>query len=197
MMLRSLTACARAAASVFARFGADRTGAILVELAFAIPILGVLTLGGYEICRFILLQQKLEGVAVEVADLVAQYETITAADVDNIFLAVDHIATPFSFESRGVVIVSSVSKASGGPIKIDWQRSGGGTASATSQIGTVGGTATLPTGFVVRDNESVIIAEVFYHYDPVLETNLIPMQAADLYHQALMRPRFGALSTLN
>jgi hypothetical protein len=49
----------------------------------------------------------------------------------------------------------------------------------------------------VRDNESVIIAEVFYHYDPVLETNLIPMQAADLYHQALMRPRFGALSTLN
>lgn len=180
-----------------ARFRADRGGAVLAEFAMAFPILVVLTLGGFEIGRYVLLQQKLQSVADEVADLVAQSQTLSASDVDNILVAVDHIAQPYSLDTNGVVIVSSISKNSGGPITVDWQRSGGGTGTGASRIGTPGGTATLPTGFVVRDGESVIVAEVFYHYTPLLAMNLIPLPAAELYNESFFRPRFGALSTLN
>jgi hypothetical protein len=185
------------AAAALLRFGRDRTGAILAEFAMVFPIFVVLILGGYEIGRYVLLQQKLASVAVATADLVSQSETITATEVDNIFLAVDHIMVPFTLGDKGRVIVTSIGATGGQAPTVNWQRSGGGTGSGTSRLGAPGGAATLPAGFVVRDGESVIVSEVFYHFSPALALTLIPLPDADLYNEAFYRPRFGALTTLN
>ncbi len=180
-----------------ARFARERRGAVLTEFAMAFPILVILILGGFEIGRYVLLQQKLQSVAVETADLVAQSETISASDVDNIMVAVDHIMTPFELGDRGVVIVSSIGATGNNPPKVNWQRSGGGTASATSKLGTPGGNAVLPEGFVVRAGESVIVSEVFYNYESVLALDLIPLPSGQLYNESFYRPRFGTLASLN
>lgn len=179
------------------RFAREARGAVLTEFAMAFPILVVLVLGGFEIGRYVLLQQKLQSVAVETADLIAQAETISGTEVDNILVAVDHIMTPFDLGDRGVVIVTSVGATGNNPPMVNWQRSGGGTANATSKLGVPGTTATLPSGFVVRAGESVIVSEVFYDYEPLLAMNLIPLPSGQLYNESLYRPRFGTLASLN
>lgn len=180
-----------------ARFARETRGAVLTEFAMAFPILVVLILGGFEIGRYVLLQQKLQSVAVETADLVSQAETIKATDIDNILIAVDHIMTPFELGGKGVVIVSSIGATGTNPPKVNWQRAGGGTASAVSKLGPAGSNAVLPTGFVVRPGESVIVSEVFYNYEPVLAMNLIPLPSGQLYNESMYRPRFGTLTNLN
>jgi len=197
MSMRRLFSHWRAAAAAGSRFGGDRTGAILVEFAMMFPALILLIVGGYEVGRYVLLQQKLHSVAVAVADLVAQYETITAGDVDNVFLAVDHIMQPYTLGTDGRVIVTSISASSGQPPTVNWQRSGAGAGSGTSQLGGPGAAATLPAGFVVRDGESVIVSEVFFVYQPELATIFNPLLQNNLYNEAFYRPRFGTLATLN
>ena len=52
--------------------GRDRRGALAVEAAMAVPVLAVLLLGGVEVTRFVLLNQKLERTSATVADLVSR-----------------------------------------------------------------------------------------------------------------------------
>ncbi|MEW5703207.1 MAG: TadE/TadG family type IV pilus assembly protein [Pseudomonadota bacterium] len=175
------------------RFRRDHRGSLLVETAFVMPLLVVMILAGVELTRYMLLQQKLDAVAVTVADLVAQRKEISAATVDRIFQATNHVITPFTFGANGAVVVTSVSANGGGPV-VDWQRIGGGTFSVASAIGTPGSAATLPAGFLVRNGENAIVAEVFYNYSPLLRTDFLTN--LQMYHRSFFRPRFGSLSML-
>lgn len=173
----------------------DRGGASLIELGFAMPILVTLLLGGVEIARYVLLHQKLDRVSSSIADLVSQAENISVADLQNIFDAAQFVAKPFNLPADGTVIVSSVSNPLGGQAtKVNWQQAGAGNVPATSQIGTPGGSVTLPTGFVVADGQTIIIAEVFYDYEPWILGEITG--AKQIYHRALFRPRYGGLTTL-
>jgi Flp pilus assembly protein TadG len=180
---------------LLARFRDDRGGAILMEMAFAMPVMLSLLLGGVEIARYVLLHQKLDRVASSIADLVSQSGTIAVADLQNIFDAAQYVAKPFGLAAEGTVVVSSVTNplGSAGP-EVNWQRSGAGTATAASRIGTQGGTATLPDGFVLGDGQTIIVAEVFYDYQPwILGDVTSPSQ---LYQRAFFRPRYGGLTML-
>ena len=64
---------------------------------------------------------------------------------------------------------------------------------ATSSVGAVGAQAQLPTGLAPL-NQTVITAEVFYEFTPLLVGALVPAQR--IYHRAFFRPRVGALTTL-
>lgn len=176
------------------RIGKDRRGSLLVEMAFVIPVLATMILAGTEIARYMLLQQKLDAITITTADLVSQREQISVATIDQIFAAADHVIEPFAFGTNGIVIVTSVSASGGSGPQVDWQRSGGGMLSATSAIGTPGGAATLPAGFLVRDGENAIVSEVFYNYTPLLQTAFL--SSKQTYHRSLFRPRFGDLTQL-
>src|SRR5690606_14914403 len=130
-----------------------------------------------------------------VGDLVAQVETLTVADLEGLFDAAEHVAKPFDIADGGVVIVSSVGLDASLNPRVLWQHSSGGGASASSRIGIPDGAAKLPTGFVIEDGETVIVAEVVYDYVPHILGGVTG--AAELYHRALFRPRFSSLSTLN
>ena len=177
------------------RFRSERDGAILIEMAFAMPVLLSLLLGGVEIARYVLLHQKLDRVASSIADLVSQSETVSAADLQNIFDAAKYVAKPFELASDGTVVVSSVTNPLGSAnATVNWQRSGAGTGTATSRVGTEGGAASLPTGFTLADGQTIIVAEVFFDYQPwILGDGTSPSQ---LYQRALFRPRYGGLTIL-
>jgi len=171
-----------------------RRGTIAAEFAIALPLLVTILLGVVEIGRFTLLHQKIDRVASSVGDLVARAETLTTQDIDNIFLAVQHIASPFDIGANGAVIVSGVTATGGAAPRVAWQRKGAGAATATSHFGAAGTAATLPTGMLVRDGETVIVTEVFFDFLPFMFAEVAP--AARLYRSALFRPRIAALDVL-
>jgi hypothetical protein len=141
----------------------------------------------------VLLHQKLDRLGVAASDLVSQGETITNAQLADIFSATGLIAEPFTIGADGVVIVSSIYRT-GGVTTIRWQRNGTGSLSATSRLGAEGAPPAFPTGFVLKDGESVIFAEVFYQFRPMFAPDLVP--ASTLYHRAIFRPRRGTLDTI-
>ena len=174
----------------------DRRGGVLIEFAFIMPLLLFVMLAGVDLVRFAMLQQKLDRAAVTMADLVSQYDTMSTTQLDQLFLAIEHVIEPFPLGANGRVIVSSISRVDvPDPVLVDWQRFGAGSATATSDFGVGGGNATLPTGFTVNAGESVIVAEVFYDFEPLIFEFILP--ARRVQHRALFRPRFGTLSTLS
>jgi Flp pilus assembly protein TadG len=172
----------------------DRRGVTVVEFSLVAPILVSMLIGGFEISRYVLLQQKLNGVSASMADLVSQAETLSAAELNSLFTSVDYLIKPFSMGADGVVIVSSIGAVDGNPPTVFWQRKGGGTLVRDSEFGNEGDTATLPTGFIIRSGESLIVVEVYYDYTPLLGEQFV--SSKELYHRAFLRPRFGALRTL-
>jgi len=175
------------------RLISDRRGVALVETAFAMILFMTMILGVVEVGRFVLLNQKLDRAGVTVADLVSQGETISANEVDSLMNAVEFVLQPFAMDANGAVIVSSVAATGTEEPKVMWQRSGAGELSISSHLGPVDADAELPAGVVVRAGESLIIAEVFYEFRPLLFSDLGEIS---LYHTAFFRPRFGFLTEL-
>ena len=93
---------------LFRRFGADRSGAALIELAFAIPVLVIVLLGCFEATRYVLLHQKMNRAAASTADLVAQLSAVTDAQLTDLFDAASQLLEPYDLGANGRVIVSSV-----------------------------------------------------------------------------------------
>ena len=177
------------------RFAADQRGGILAETGILLPVITLIILSGTEIGRFTLLQQKLNRAAVTMSDLIAQTDSnISLTQVANLYEAAGFVMRPFDLTNNGVIIVSSVVRTSGNPPTVNWQCVGAGGLAATSQLGTAGSTATLPTGFILRDGESAIFAEVVYAYEPFVAPDLIG--STTLRHESMFRPRFGALAAL-
>jgi Flp pilus assembly protein TadG len=169
-------------------------GNVAVEFALTLPVLMLLMLGSAEMARFVILHQKVDRVAVTTSDLVSRAETIKESELDDIFAAAEFVAQPFDLPSLGIVIVSAITNEDGSGARVAWQRSGGGFASHTSQIGTQGGAATLSADFEVREGETAIIAEVFYDFEPFLSELIVEPQT--LYRRAHHRPRLGTLEEI-
>jgi Flp pilus assembly protein TadG len=169
-------------------------GNIAVEFALTLPVLMLLMLGSAEMARFVILHQKIDRVAVTMSDLVARAETISESELVDIFIAADQVAEPFDLLNLGIVIVSAVTNDDGTGPTVAWQRSGAGTASHDSQIGTEGNPATLTADFEVREGETAIIAEVFYDFEPFLSELIVEPQT--LYRRAHHRPRLGTLEEI-
>lgn len=176
------------------RYSGAQHGLAALEFALFLPILLTLLLGGVEMARFVLVHMKTEKMAYSVADVISQYDSVTSGDVDIIFNATTELMGRYdSFDSDGRVILTSVRKQAGvDDQEVHWQCAGGGSASASSRIGTVNGTAVLPGAFTLEDNDNVIVSEVFYRYTPVI--NFIRLRGVDIYKTAMFRPRLGALT---
>ncbi len=171
----------------------QRRGTLAVEIAMATPILAGLVLSGVEVTRFVVLNQKIERATVTMADLVSQAESLAEGDLANLFAATAFVMTPYDVAAEGRVVVTSIGASGGNPAQVNWQRAFGAGAGA-SAFGAEGGAASLPAGFVVRDSESVIAAEIYYDYQPMFFDSLV--DPANLYSYAIFRPRFSALNAL-
>ena len=173
--------------AAFRRLRDNCRGAALVEMGMVAPILVGLLLGGYETARFLYISQKVQRTAMTLADLAARGQTMDANDLNNLFAAAGEVARPLTLPADGRAVVSSVvSDEDGNPV-VDWQRDDGALA-ASSRVGTQGDVATIADQALVADEQSVIVAEVFYNYEPQF-TPIIP--STTIYQQSVFRPRLS------
>lgn len=175
----------------------DNRGVAAIEFALAMPFLIALFVASTDMMRLMLVHQKAERVAYNIADLVAQTESLTPADIQQIFLAPTQIMEPFPVGARSLVIITSVNRAAGSDdTLVRWRCEGGGTMDIESLVGGVGQEAELPNGLVINERENVIVAEVFYEFDGWFPVNLAEfMDIGLVYKTAVFKPRFGALLT--
>jgi len=169
-------------------------GNVVIEFALALPVLLMMLLASAELGRFVLLNQKIDRVAITMSDLVARAETINEDDLDDIFSAATHVAEPFDLSGRGRVVISSVVNTDGNGATIAWQRSGGGSFIQASEVGAEGENADLPGDFAVREGETAIVSEVFFDFEPFLSELIVAPRV--VYRRAHHRPRLGTLDTI-
>jgi len=181
--------------ALLSRLSFDRRGSLIAEFAAAMPVLVLLLLGGVEVSRFALLNQRMDRLATVMGDLVAQAETLSEPELAQLFQATGHVAWPFDMTAKGVVIISSISIPTVNQVtpKLTWQRKTGNLA-ATSKLGLQNSTPTMPSGLTVAQGQTVIVSEVYYDFRPMLMGSLVP--AHRIYHRAFFRPRIGALTAL-
>ncbi len=176
------------------KFATQEKGAVAIEFALSLPIWVILLLGSSDIAYMMLISQRVDRVAYTVTDIVTQSETVTTTDLNSIVGAAGELMRPFTFGAKGVVIISSLYKPSGGYPTITWQHNGGGSLVRTSKIGTAGSTPVMPNGFVLNDNENVIVTEVYYTFDPMF-VNAGVLSKSDIYRTAIYKPRLSPLIT--
>jgi len=169
-------------------------GAAAVEFALAAPLLILLAVGGFEMTRYIIIQQKISKTANTMGNLVAQNQTISTSIMSSMWPAVDNLMEPYNSDANQVVIISDVGNNGTNTI-VNWQVSGGGTYSGSSKIGTAGHNATLPTGFTLATNEDTIVTEMYYNFTPLVAPNIVAAQV--LYKVKYYKPRLGALTVMN
>lgn len=186
-------------AVVFAR---SQGGLAYLEFAIALPFMMALLMGAIEVSRYIIIAQKVEKTCFTLSDVISQGKTIATTDLDNMIYASSQVMLPYTMGANGFVIVSSVKQtgaySAGNPAKVDWQyvSSGvNGSWTQPSQVGQIGGTATLPSAMTLNDKDNVIVTEIFYSYRPLITTNGV-ISAATIYKSSVFKPRLGDLSVL-
>lgn len=173
------------------RFLREDRGAIAIEFGLVISTLIVILMGCFEAGRYILLNQKLDRTSSSVADLISQANGVTTSLLTDVYAAADEQTEPFDLKGHGRVIISSIYKPSS-EATVVWQCKGAGSyTSATSNVGSKGATATMPTTLPVDVGENIVVAEVFYDYKPFLFQGIF--QPAVFRHTTFMRPRGSLL----
>jgi len=157
-------------------FRRAKGGLAAIEFALIAPVMVTVLLGTVELCNALECHQKVTMLASTGADLVAQSTSVSAADMQNVFAAVNAIVYPFASANAKIVISSIVSDGSGNGT-VAWSLAQNTTALTTNQA------VTVPTGLMsasdcAKNACSVILAQVTYDYtSPVgsFITGTVPM----------------------
>jgi Flp pilus assembly protein TadG len=177
------------------RFRRDRRGVAAIEFALILPILVLLTLGCFEVPRYVLLWQRLERASSGVSDLVSQAdEPMTANQMTDIMSAAKIMMQPYDIKTKGKIIVTSINNPTGGTgVKNTWRISCG-SGTGTTQLGAVNATPTnFPAALNPTVDNEVLVTEVFFTYTPVFKTFIY--QGSTLSATAYTRPRNHNLIT--
>ncbi|MBL4906625.1 MAG: pilus assembly protein [Sneathiella sp.] len=184
------------------RFVKDNSALAMMEFALLLPLLLTLGLGGFEVARFALLMQKLDRITATFSDLIAREESLSVAELDNLFDATNFLAAPFDFNANGMIVVTSVEGRDGQAPLVIGQRSQGNITGGVSQVGIDGGSATLPAVFTsaggqtLEEDEGLIITEIFFDYQPYIagEGSFLGMNLFSgslIYQDSFFRPRLS------
>lgn len=148
------------------RWPSDERGVALIEAAIIFPLLVMMFLGMIELSQAFTLKRRVQNVATATADLVAQYPTVTTANLNDIAAIGAQLMLPFS--STGLTLsITSVAEDSQKNITVQWScswsslsSSGNCTASGAAYTG-------LPSG-LLSPGQTVIIGKTSYSYKPTI-----------------------------
>jgi Flp pilus assembly protein TadG len=162
------------------RFGRDRRGVAAIEFALVVPIVIVVYAVGFEIAEAATVYRKLTDTTVQLANVTAQYTTMTTTDTSNVMSASAQIMSPYSTGSLTIVMSLLTTNAAGTSTTVTWSQAYQTTALAK-------GTAmTPPTGFQTA-NGSYILVQTSYSYSPIVGSAF--MQPIQMSNQIFMMPR--------
>ncbi|MFN4295296.1 MAG: TadE/TadG family type IV pilus assembly protein [Brevundimonas sp.] len=139
------------------RLRGDRRGVSAVEFALIAPVILLFYFGLAEFCQGFMAQKRMGRTAATVADLVTQNETVTRADIADVFEVGVLMMRPFParpLEQR----VTAVTRRDNGQIRVDWSRAEGMTARGA------GSTVDIPAG-LIANGESLVMTEIVYDYE--------------------------------
>lgn len=178
---------------ILRRFRRNSEGAILTEIALAIPLYVIMLMGIVEVGNFLLLHLKLQHTVVAVSDLITRDEEISETVITDIFQAVPQIMAPYPTGEDSIAIVTAISQTEDVPASIYWQRSGGGSLLEASEFGAEGEAIDLPAGLSLRDDETILASEIYYSYEPLIFTFI---NGYTVRKASFFRPRIGALQEI-
>lgn len=156
----------------------DRRGVSAVEFALIAPMLLVLYAGLSELCQAMIAERRAGHVASAIGDLVAQTETVSTGDLNDIFAIGKTIMNPFPqapLKARITSITADANKTT----KVDWSRGSGMGALAA------GASVTVPLDLAAGD--SVVMAETSYAYTSPIKY-ILP-NAMNFEETFYLRPR--------
>lgn len=130
-----------------------------MEFALIAPVLVGMWVGIIELSEAHIVGRKIATAAQAASDLVAQAESVTRQDLDDINAAVFALIDPFPLNNVGIDI-SSVEADSSGRVTIGWRVRRG-------RVGRGGGATAEARALVTRD-DSVIVTSLNYIHQPAL-----------------------------
>lgn len=168
---------------------ADTRGLALLEFAFSLPVLLLLSLTGAELTNYIITRMRVSQLSLHLADNAArigsgsqlQAKTINEADINDLLTGAGLQAGELDLFTRGRVILSSLEPDpnNSGKYRIRWQRCRG---AKTAQVSSYGGAGTNNLSGMGRtgrlatapDNGATMYVEVYYEYKPIFQAGLAP-----------------------
>lgn len=174
-----------------ARFARDQRGVAFVEFALILPLFIGVTVGGVEIANLMLVNMRVQRLATQMANLIAQrgasQRPLSEDQVYDVLAAMDVAAQPLNIRRDGRVVLSAVlgedtnADRVADVSRIKWQRFDGGLTSATPSIG-CWSTSTRGT---LRNNRQLSLNETYFHaqvtvrYRPIFINVLSYLQVPD------------------
>ncbi len=186
----------------------DTAGLALIEFALILPIFITFGVVGLEFTNLVLTKQKTERLASTMADQVAGNQVQpNERQIKDLFSAVELVAAPYSIAPKGNVAVTAVvgivdTDDDEVQNKIAWQRCLTSNANK-SAIGeqwsgsndiAQGPQVTLPNNIELAQNQMVIVAEVFYPYEPIVADAIIAkyVQPGEIFRETTVFRTRGA-----
>lgn len=170
----------RAARFFLRRFRRDARGLSAIEFALVLPVMVTFFLGAVEVSTAMIADRKMSNLASTLADLVAQDDAVSSAEMTQIFDAAASMLYPMD-PAAATMRVSSVVADAAGVTRVAWSDGRNIAARAANSI------YTMPQANMVPPGGSVIVAEVTLTYrSPVGEFMIAGISMAD---QFMLRPR--------
>jgi Flp pilus assembly protein TadG len=158
----------------------DRRGVAAVEFALLTPVLLLVYLGGFEASQAVATFRKLSDMTVELANITAQYTTMSNTDVTSVEAASTQIMAPYT-TSNAAIVVSEITTDANSNATVTWSVPYNGATALTK-----GASYTLPSGMVTAST-SYILVKSTYTYTPSIGSAYIG--AIPMTDQIYMLPR--------
>ena len=153
-------------------------GNAVVECAFVLPLMLLLSVGVVEVTNLLRLDRKVVAAAQTAADLVTQRRDVNDAQLNDILRAAELIFEPFPSAGHSVGIVGVRYDPDTGNPAVDWTK--------TKNGGSVPEAVTLSTG-LGAPGEGVVVVRVTYTYTPMFFDFI--MGSTEIEETAVLRPR--------
>jgi Flp pilus assembly protein TadG len=167
----------------------DARGVVALEFALIVPMMVLILVGIYQISQVVRVTMKLSNVAIAVADLVAQQDSVTGGvtgSLGNFCKAAQLMMAPFPTGATGpfslsIASVTNYSNNATSTVKVDWEVDAACTVAATGTA-TLGSSATTsvtspvnlvpnsgPSGTTNIAGDTVIIVQANYKYNSLVQ----------------------------
>lgn len=168
---------------ILRRFAADRSGSVLVELAFIFPTALLLFFGCVQVASLLQASIKAGNAARTIADLVAQQSAVTSAALANFCTGGKLVMAPYSGAALSAAIASVTDNPKTSQISLDWQDD-----TSCGKGASIANPTAVASAFVKNPGDSVIIVQVTYSYASPFSYVLLPATFS-LANTAYARPR--------
>jgi Flp pilus assembly protein TadG len=183
------------------KLGRSRRGAVLIETAFATPILFIALAGITDLAMMALTRFKLSSGANNISTMVASGgRALDEAEMTDVLDNIDKVVAPIKdFGTNGKVIIAAVestNEAAGGT-KVTWNRCIGSldisdlSANQRALAATDGTTYNLPSTASLEVGLTTAVVQISYKYKPMFLGYFLPDTGKIITKTYVQRTRYG------